>query len=414
MNFRPARYFYKQGVLMLAGIALPLLFSVLAIVKVNPFFPFEALPLSFNMGALMIGFTMAYFRRGDIRLVSRRIVVDVLDDPLVVCDEENIIVDINKAFAETVEKKKPLIVGKSLDRIYPILLPYVKEYAGATETKSLILGQSGDNRHFDVQVSPLKDRDGRLIFNIILLRDISAILDANKRVAEYAGALERNNKDLEQFAYIASHDLQEPLRMISNYLGLLEKRYGNALGDTAAEYINFATENAIRMQKMIHSLLDYSRLTPKDSDFEEVAIGEIIESASDNLKGKIDNTNAQINWDPMPAVLGNRVMLTQLFQNLLENALKYHRDVEPKIYIGVLKTDERWEFSVSDNGIGIDPAHSEKIFLFLARLHTDNSAFPGAGVGLSVCKRIVEGHNGRIWVESEPDVGSTFYFTLPG
>jgi hypothetical protein len=233
-----------------------------------------------------------------------------------------------------------------------------------------------------------------------------------QRETEQRQELARSNADLEQFAYIASHDLQEPLRMVTSYLQLLQKRYRDKLDADADEFIAYAVDGATRMQRLIQDLLSYSRVSTRGQPFKTVNGDRALRDALDNLKMAIAETNAIVTFDPLPQVMADGIQLTQLFQNLIANAIKFRREIPLKIHVGVKKSDENWLFSVSDNGIGIEEQYFEKIFLIFQRLHRRTN-YPGTGIGLAICKKIVERHGGKIWLESKPDLGSIFYFTMP-
>ncbi len=225
--------------------------------------------------------------------------------------------------------------------------------------------------------------------------------------------LQRSNLDLEQFAYVASHDLQEPLRMISSFLQLLQRRYEGQLDSSADEFIGYAVDGAQRMQNLINDLLEFSRITTKGKKFENVNMEEPLENALTNLKLSIEENNAAIiPNNSLPTINGDYTQMTQLFQNLIGNAIKYRSSEPPQIHISATKKDNNWLFSIKDNGLGIDPKYTDNVFKIFRRLHT-NSEYEGTGVGLAITKRIIERHNGQIWVESEPGIGSTFYFTIP-
>jgi len=222
----------------------------------------------------------------------------------------------------------------------------------------------------------------------------------------------RSNTDLQRFASVAAHDLQEPLRMISNYLQLLSRRYKGKLDSDADEFIGFAVDGAGRMRDLLRGLVDYSRVDSKEFEFQPVSFGEVFNDATANLKVKIVELGAQVTHGPLPTLPGNRVQLLQLLQNLLANALKFHGPQNPEISLTAKKTDGEWVFECRDNGIGIDPRNFSRIFNIFQKLHTQ-AEYEGMGLGLAVCKRIAEVHGGRIWVESELGKGASFFFSLP-
>lgn len=225
--------------------------------------------------------------------------------------------------------------------------------------------------------------------------------------------LERSNKELEQFAYVASHDLQEPLRMVANYTRLLEKRYKENLDESALEYIQFAVDGASRMQMLIKGLLDYSRISMRGKEYQLTDMNKILSDALKNLSLLINESDASISKEDMPSVHCDQLQIMQLFQNLIGNALKFRdKERKPEITITSERSGEMWLFAVKDNGIGISQEFFERIFYIFQRLHS-RVEYPGTGIGLAVCKRIVERHGGQIWVESTPGKGTTFYFTLP-
>lgn len=225
--------------------------------------------------------------------------------------------------------------------------------------------------------------------------------------------LERSNRELEQFAYVSSHDLQEPLRMVASYVQLLEKKYKGKLDEQADKYITYAVEGAVRMQKLIEGLLQYSRIATRGADFRPVDMNKVSDSAVANLTIAIRESRAAITKDDLPTVLGDETQLIQLLQNLIGNAMKFRKpDVPPAVHVSAKSEAGEWVFSVSDNGIGIKPEHFDRIFLIFQRLHT-RQEHPGTGIGLALCKRIVERHHGRIWVKSTPREGTTFFFTIP-
>lgn len=238
------------------------------------------------------------------------------------------------------------------------------------------------------------------------LRRLNA--DLTKRAAELAAS----NGELERFAYVASHDLQEPLRMVRSFLQLLQKRYSGQLDEKANQYIHYAVDGADRMKALILDLLEYSRVGRGGEDFTEVDTGAVLTALEDVFRDKIIAARAGVAIGPMPVLWGDKVQLMQLFQNLLSNALKYHSPDRPPV-IGIRATEEpsHWVMAVEDNGIGIDPQFFDKIFIIFQRLH-NKTDYGGTGIGLAICKKIVERHGGKIWVESKPGQGSTFYFSI--
>jgi light-regulated signal transduction histidine kinase (bacteriophytochrome) len=224
--------------------------------------------------------------------------------------------------------------------------------------------------------------------------------------------LTRSNIELDQFASVVSHDLQEPLRMITAYVNLLQTQYAGKLDNEADEFIGLAVDGAKRMQGLIDDLLAYSRVGTRGKKFVATDCNEVLALTLMDLKRAIEESGAGITHDPLPIVLGDEFQLGQLLQNLIGNAIKYHGQTPPEIHVGCQRMGAMYRFAVKDNGIGIDPEFTERIFVIFQRLHT-RKEYPGTGIGLAICKKIVERHQGEIWVESAPGRGSTFYFTLP-
>lgn len=235
---------------------------------------------------------------------------------------------------------------------------------------------------------------------------------AQENLRESIDKLKTSNRELEQFAYVASHDIQEPLRMVSSFTQLLEHRYKNKLDANADEYIEFIVDGAKRMKDLIDDLLAFSRLNTEAREFEIILMELTLDDVLINLKPQIKENKAQINHDALPKIMADRSQITQLLQNLISNAIKFHGDEQPHIHISADESENEWTISVRDNGIGIDPDYQEQIFSIFKRLHT-RQEYDGTGIGLAICKRIVSRHEGRIWVDSEEGKGSTFYFTIP-
>jgi signal transduction histidine kinase len=251
------------------------------------------------------------------------------------------------------------------------------------------------------------------ILNARLQRDRQdeARQKAEEELKKTVAELERSNAELEQFAYFASHDLQEPLRMVSSYTQLIEKRYKDKLDADAHDFINFAVDGAKRMQQLINDLLAYSRVGTRGKPLEPTDCKKILRAAIANLDVAIRESGAVVTHDPLPPVMADETQLLQLFQNLIGNAVKFHDKKPPRVHVSAKPQGDKWVFSVKDNGIGIDPQYFERIFIIFQRLHGEG--YSGTGTGLAIAKRTVERHDGRIWVKSEPGKGSTFYFTLP-
>ena len=273
-----------------------------------------------------------------------------------------------------------------------------------------LTGRRKDGSDFPIEImlSPLESAEGILVTAAI--RNISVRKNADAHLQE----LNRSNEELGQFAYIASHDLQEPLRMVASYTQLLSSRYKGKLDADADEFISYAVDGANRMQRLIQDLLAYSRVRSKGTDLRDVSSEDALQEALMNLRGAIEESGALITHDPMPTVLADERQLIQLFQNLIGNAIKYQSLGVPRVHIAAAKNGEKkWIFSVQDNGLGIDSQYFEKIFGMFQRLHK-REEFAGTGIGLAICKKIVERHGGNIWVESQPGQGSTFRFALAG
>ena len=273
-----------------------------------------------------------------------------------------------------------------------------------------------DGRVIDVQwnLSLVCDAHGEPSCQIGQVRDITPRKEAEAKLTRYAAELDRSNRDLRDFAYVASHDLQEPLRMVKSYLELLSRRYKGQLDGDADEFIGYALDGATRMQNLVTGLLAYSRIgepTPA-KEVREVETRASLEAALANLHMAVRESGASVTHSGLPRIEADGLQITQLLQNLIANSIKFRSEAPPQIRVEARARRGAWEFRVSDNGIGIDPRYSDRVFQIFQRLHSQ-ARYPGAGIGLAVCKRIVERHGGTIHVESEPGQGSTFVFTLP-
>jgi light-regulated signal transduction histidine kinase (bacteriophytochrome) len=239
------------------------------------------------------------------------------------------------------------------------------------------------------------------------------IVSAWRVATDQAEELRRSNGELEQFAYVASHDLQEPLRKVASFTQMLEQRYSSQLDERARQYIHYAVDGAKRMQLLINDLLDFSRVGRVTGERTVTDSGEALNQALDNLSATVEDTETTVTRDDLPKVKGNRLHLTQLFQNLIENAIKFRSEAPPRIHIGVKRSGDMWEFSCSDNGIGVEPKYADRIFLIFQRLHP-RDVYPGTGIGLALCRKIVEYHGGQMWLDNSAEgQGATFRWTLP-
>jgi len=269
---------------------------------------------------------------------------------------------------------------------------------------------------FVLRVLPLRALRRALEENGKLIEDLKQregeLAHANQGLVQREAELSRSNEELQQFAYVASHDLQEPLRMITSYTTLLAKRYKGKLDKDADDFIGFAVDGAKRMQGLIQDLLSYSRVGSKGKEFAPTNCGAVLTKTLKTLELAAAEAAATITHDKLPTVMGDETQIGQLFQNLIGNGLKYRDGNAPQIHISCEQINSQWQFAVRDNGIGIDPQHAGKVFVIFQRLHT-REEYAGTGIGLAVCKKIVERHGGKIWLESELGKGATFYFTLP-
>jgi len=242
-------------------------------------------------------------------------------------------------------------------------------------------------------------------------RDVAERKRAEEARERRTEELARSNAELERFAYVASHDLQEPLRMVSSYVQLLARRYEGKLDSDADEFIHFAVDGAGRMQRLITDLLAFSRVGRTGKEFEPTSLDAALDRALLNLQMAIDESGTAVTRDPMPVILGDPTQMVQVFQNLVGNAVKFRGTEPPRVHVSVRPNGGEWLLAVRDNGIGVDAQYAERIFIIFQRLH--GREYPGTGIGLPISRKIIERHGGRMWVESEPGKGSTFFFTLP-
>jgi PAS domain S-box-containing protein len=309
-------------------------------------------------------------------------------------------------------------IGSPLDHMAragdSVPAPSLDAAARGTAQNLAFTARRRDGSEFPAEMTlfPVRAPEGAIVGLSAIVRDVSTAHEARVALERYAEDLSRSNAELEQFAYVASHDLQEPLRMVTGFVGLLRKRYGDKLGPEADEYIGFAVDGAQRMQGLINDLLAYSRVGTRSGPVERTDLGQACREALANLRTAIEEAGADVQVGPLPEVRADARQMVQLFQNLIGNAVKFHGDDPPTVRVGAEQVDREWRIFVQDNGIGIEPGHQEQIFVIFRRLHA-REQFGGSGIGLAICKKIVERHGGRIWVESVTGKGATFWFSLP-
>jgi light-regulated signal transduction histidine kinase (bacteriophytochrome) len=283
-----------------------------------------------------------------------------------------------------------------------------------------IIRPDGQVRIIYRETVAVRDEHGKPVSYTGTIRDVTELRAAEeavrlktREIEEHAAELQRSNAELEQFAYVASHDLQEPLRMVASYCQLLQRRYKDKLDGDANEFIGFAVEGANRMQRLINDLLGYSRIGRQGGNPENFRAADALKTVLANLQGAISESGAKIEIGALPEIRANRTQVGQLFQNMIGNAIKFRRDGEaPLIRISATPEEKFWHFLIEDNGIGIEKEYLERVFLIFQRLHERNK-YPGTGIGLAIVKKVIEHHGGRIWIESTPGRGSKFNFTLP-
>jgi PAS domain S-box-containing protein len=355
---------------------------------------------------------------------AKQAILDSALDAIVTIDGEGTVVEFNPAAEAMFGYAKSDAVGRKLaDLIVPERLR--EDHRGGLarhlETgEGQVIGRrvelpalrrDGEEFPAEVSIVRLKGADAPLFTGFI--RDLTRLKDAQRELESTIQDLQRSNHDLEQFAYVASHDLQEPLRMVVAYMDLLNRAYAGALDERADRYIHYAVEGAQRMKVLIDNLLAYSRIESRGEPLARVDCGSVVERALDNLRFAVEEAGATIDvGEDLPSVLADETQLEQVFVNLVGNALKFRSPAAPRVSIAASRSGDHWEFRIEDNGIGFEEDQAERIFQMFQRLH-DRKTYGGSGIGLALARRTIERHGGRIWARSKPGKGSTFYFTLP-
>lgn len=347
------------------------------------------------------------------------LVNEIVDYAIIMLNKEGIIESWNKGAEKINGYKDHEIIGKHFSKFYtdaekreglPELALSEASQQGKFSNSGWRKKKDGTLFWADVIITKLVDEKGEAKGFVKITRDLSEKRRVEEEIIQKSEELKRSNTELEQFAYVASHDLQEPLRMITSYVQLLSKHYKGKLDQDADDFINFAVDGASRMQTLIYSLLEYSRIN-RIKPFENIDLDETLHEVIKDLELTVKETKTQITWDKLPVIYGDKILIGQLFLNLIANAIKFRSDDPPKIKITCKQKNGFFQFTVSDNGIGIKQDYCEKIFVIFQRLHSKDK-YPGTGIGLAICKKIVERHGGTIWVESELNKGSQFKFTI--
>lgn len=408
------RSFYRRQIIILAFLMLiPLSISMYELVtKQKLFFPLSANPFLCCLTAVLIAWLLLSMRWGDILSASRGFILGKMSDAVLVVDNGNFLVDANETALRVMNRELKEVRKQGLESVWPLLHSALQELqSDPGSSADLPLEINGVKKEFNVALTPLTDWMNRVVSKIIVLRDISERRQLEEKLKIHAYELAASNEELQHFAYAATHDLQEPARMVSSYLNLLDKRNEGKLDKESMEFMTFAANGARRMTQLLNDLLEYSKVGTNIPSMDPVDCDDVITGVLQNLKLQIDESGAVVIRDQMPTVRGSKEQLLQLFQNLINNAIKFRGGDPPEIHIDAEKIEGKWLFKVKDNGIGINSAYQEKVFQIFQRLHT-NDEYSGTGVGLAICRKVVSRHGGKIWVESEPGHGTTVFFTI--
>jgi PAS domain S-box-containing protein len=351
-----------------------------------------------------------------------RMIFDNASDAIVYMNSDGMVVDVNSRIED--------FTGYSRDELVMTDLAKLDLFApGELERMVQLFTEALEGKVTELLEVQLRHKDGHVVTLevstrpvekigeadggfLTIVRDVSERKSAEESLARYAAELARSNTDLEQFAYVASHDLQEPLRMVQSYVQLLARRYKGKLDSDADDFIYYAVDGVTRMHELIEGLLAYSRVSTRGKEFEAIECEVVLDRVLANLQIAVEDSGAVVTHDPLPRVIADELQLTQVFQNLIANAIKFRGEESPRVHVSAEEREKEWVFSVRDNGIGFEPEHAERIFVIFQRLHCEEE-YAGTGIGLALCRKIVERHGGHIWVESQPEAGSTFYFSIP-
>jgi PAS domain S-box-containing protein len=351
-----------------------------------------------------------------------RLVVEASPSGMVMTDSTSKIVLVNAEAERLFGYTRDELIGKPIEMLVPprIRGEHVRfrdAFHARPEARSMgagrdlhIVRKDGTEVPVEIGLNPIRTGEGMMVLSAII--DISERQLAMRALAERSNELQRSNAELEQFAYVASHDLQEPLRMVASYTELLAERFEGKLDDKAEKYMNYVIDGAKRMQQLVRDLLAYSRVGTQDNTPRLIDSEIVVKKVLDGLKVAIEESRAKIVCEKLPPIYADEMQLAQVFQNLIGNALKFHGDRVPHIHVSAERNNGECMFCVKDNGIGIDKQYAERVFQMFQRLH-ERGKYDGSGIGLAIAKKIVERHGGRIWFESELEKGTTFYFTIP-
>ena len=333
----------------------------------------------------------------DIAIVLEEETRNALQDELIETDRGVLLLTMELEDRVEESTQKLIAAHEELQKTNSELMQLTLELESRVEARTMELTRSNEELHEEIE--------RRQRIETELNRHAERLRDA-------LDDLQRRNQELEQFAYVASHDLQEPLRMVVSYTQLFAERYQDRLDEKASKYIHYAVDGAVRMQQLINDLLAFSRVTSRGDAIKPVDASVSLKIAVANLQAAIEESGASVSWNTLPEVCADASQLMQVFQNLIGNGIKFHGVAPPAIHIAAKHAAGKAEFTVRDNGIGMEQKYHDRVFIMFQRLHTRNE-YPGTGIGLALCKRIVERHGGKIWFESEPGKGTEFHFTLP-